>query len=207
VESLRQSRRLAGGSQPCSTGSQCASGYCARNPAETCGTCGARLAADAKCDGTVPCDTGLVCAGTCKKPGATGAPCTDTTPCEPWLRCVSGLCSAPLADGASCDPSVPQPGCDVDHFCNLKQKVCQSLTVGGAGDACGVRDDGSYAGCRAGAVCKLQPGTTSGSCIAAGNVGDACKAGGAFLFGLGPCAYPLECVDGTCRRGDPIDCH
>lgn len=195
-----------GPSSACSTGAQCASGFCARGATDACGVCADRLAENASCDGTVPCGAGLVCAGTCRKPGGVGAACNEAAPCDAWLRCLGGACAKPTADGAPCDPSVPQPACDVDHFCNVKSKICQPLGVVDAGQACGVVDDGSYAGCKVGSVCRLEAGVPKGTCIAASVEGEACSVQASFLFGLGPCAYPLNCIDGQCRRGDPVDC-
>lgn len=196
-----------GPSSACSTGAQCASGFCARSATESCGTCATRLAENASCDGTVPCDAGLVCAGTCRRPGGAGTACNEAAPCEAWLRCLGGACSKPTPDGSSCDPASPAPSCEVDHFCNVKTKVCEPLGIVENGQACGVLEGGSYAGCRVGSVCRLEAGVPKGTCITASGEGEACSVQGSFLFGLGPCAYPMNCIEGQCRKGDPVDCH
>jgi hypothetical protein len=190
----------------CTTGAQCKSGFCARAADELCGSCAARASEGAQCGATTPCEVGLVCAGTCTKPGEAGAACGETAACQPWLRCLDGFCTTPRADGDPCDPASPVLQCDVDHFCNLKTKTCGSLTVVGAGSPCGVLDDGSYAGCSVGAVCKLDGGP-HGTCVTAPTAGQACNEKDVFLFGLGPCAYPANCVGGTCVVGDTTICH
>ena len=127
----------------CTQGSQCTSGFCSTSrlcadPAFK--TAGQPCASGAECLGN------LVCAGpsasrTCQQAGGAGTACGgEAPPCQGGLVCVTnplgdnGMCTAPLADGQTCqrrDPGerLTSPGC---------LHVCQFATAGANTGTCGI---------------------------------------------------------------------
>jgi len=171
-----------GQGEPCSTGTDCDSGFCADGVccSETClgqceacdragsiGLCGAVVGAP---HGSRPAcaDDGSVCGGSCN--GTVRTDCTypdENSPCRA-LGCVDGV-ATPLAacDGAgSCPPATPV-SC-APYLCN--GDVCATYCVSGTD-------------CVAGYLCE------GGVCVGTGCVGDE------------DCPGDLVCLDGTC--GEP----
>lgn len=134
----------------------------------------------------VPCASGLVCdrptsgdAGSeerCLTRGSVGAPCQSSGHCVSGLTCPSAthVCSAPAADGASCEP-YESYACGEQSWCDTTTKRCAPLP--GAGTACAT---GHYPSCAEGTYCD-----DADRCVAA-------KAAGQ------PCGGDDECATGYC---------
>lgn len=142
---------------PCMGFSTCArptvAGYAACDGAT--GTCVSIpiVGAGAHCESfpaNIACDEGLSCSSsTCVPLASLGGSCAATA-CQPGLRCVGGVCLAPLAVGAPCGNQAP---CGGDLYCASDTMVCAKLKPPGAPCTFVSECMGNY-GCSKG-VCKV----------------------------------------------------
>ena len=154
--------------------------------------CVANAPAGGPCGGpsSLQCASGLYCkvvntggsgalSGTCT-PVSSG-PCTQDSECAFNEFCYQGACKPRLALGAPCGDA--RTGCTGFSECDTTSAAPTCVHAGLRGERC-ARIYGSPAICINGSVCGL-----SSTCVARGQVGDACDA-----FS---CAAPLLC-SGTC---------
>jgi hypothetical protein len=187
-------KRTAG--QKCDLADQCATQRCANN-ATTCGTCAARVALGGAC-AEGDCVEPLVCgsAGTCVAAKAAGASCaTDALSCARSLRCLGGVCAAPLTTaGAAC---VAADDCDTGRgvICDTDGGKCISWTS--SATVCPFTTT-SFTACSKNGFC-----TDADTCLPAAADGKACDED------LGPrCLSPAECsaTTGLCTISAAVRC-
>ncbi len=188
----------------CATSQECQSGACSSNDADGCGVCTPVGSAGDSCDPTNDhCESGLYCASAtsvCEPAnGAKGAMCDGSAQCKSSLYCLNGVCSAPLAEGASCDPA--GDGCDFLHGleCNSSSSVCTPYKLAGPGEACGFD-----------AVSNDLIFCTAGNCITDMNGAGLCAkpiADGAACTldpkQTDPCFTPARCQNSVCTVALP----
>jgi hypothetical protein len=178
--------------QACGTDAQCQSLFCNKAAGATCGTCAATPKVGDACTGA--CGVALTCSsGKCAvRPtgAALGAPCSATVPCIYSLTCSGGTCVKPLGAGQSC--SATTPGCSTLAGLTCSGGVCTQIQTASAGQPCGLTGT-SYVACSGGATCKTASGSSSGTCVAPADDGQACDATN------GPsCKVGATCLNGRC---------
>jgi len=177
----------------------------------------------AQCVDNNPCMTDECVGGECVgSPVVDGAPCADALFCDGQETCRSGLCigTRPCVDAAHCDeandrcfPCLTHAECDDGRVCTNDTCV---LGVG-------CQYSNNTASCSDGNFCTTQDRCSAGACVggpaATCNDSNVCTddhcdpaKGCQFVHNLAPCsdqdACTLEdsCLQGTCRRGQPLDC-
>jgi hypothetical protein len=186
--------------QACGDSAQCQSLFCNKVASATCGACAAAPKVGDACTGS--CGVSLKCtSGKCATPtanGALGAACSNTAPCASNLLCFNGTCSTPTGAGKPCGTTTP--GCDQLHSLSCQGGVCAPMQIVGAGQACGVSGS-TYVFCGSAATCKTATGTTSGTCLAPAEDGQPCDATN------GPaCKYGATCLNGLCTLNPATTC-
>lgn len=188
-----------GDGEPCISDTQCDSGWCQALPF-SCGQCAPYPTAGTPCSLATDCPDGLRCSnGECVSLGLPGDSCDSSSPCYDWVDCIDGTCrERDRKFGETCGSSIGESNCDINGNplrCDFETKVCSGVLLCSlAVDACvelnvpfaRPGDECPMIGCTQGAAC------IEGVCMLSG-AGEAC--GGE----AGPCAWPLACVDGTCR--------
>ncbi|MBM4380886.1 MAG: hypothetical protein FJ086_16530, partial [Deltaproteobacteria bacterium] len=191
---------LANGAS-CSTGTQCASGFCADGvccntacdgPCDTClanpsapasaGTCTPRAAAEA---GSPSCFPSL-CSGTT---AACASSCASDVPCAAGAYCDSGSCRAQLALGTAC---TSDNACTSGHCVD---GVCCNTACGGQCAACNLSGQEG--------TCVAVVGAPRGGRPACDGPGSAC-AGSCDGTDPAACAYPgaaQACRGASCSAG------
>jgi hypothetical protein len=199
---------LANGAS-CSFNGQCTSTYCTGDKNAQCGVCGDEPALGASCSADF-CARGQFCDAVttlCVTGGTAGAACNRQTPCDPGFQCVGatmammGMCQAAnTMMGMACDPTQRMAAaCDpnLGLSCNTMSKTCTAIAYVGDGQPCGVKADGSSAGCAGGGQCVIPTGMTMGTCKAPAADGAACDTAAGP-----PCLTPARCVlSGTGTAG------
>jgi hypothetical protein len=151
--------------------------------------CFAKTQPNQACTGST-CVSGYYCKNnTCQLYGAIGAACTEgfsaEQTCQPGLKCISGMCGTPLADGQQCSGDWCRNSCD-----KYLSKCTTSISNAALGTACG-----QQISCAQGLSCKLSIQTNGtfgpGVCVASTAVGDGC-----FSSGLtpAPCSPGQQCT-------------
>jgi hypothetical protein len=175
----------------CAASTQCQSSYCKidSSGASDCGVCAARSPAGGSCQASAACDEGLVCdygssTPVCVTASGAGSSCDSTSVCGDRLYCIGGICSTPLAAGATCTSAGE---CDYSRGLSCTSGVCQSITVVGTGQTC----DNLALRCRAQAYCSDATDAGTRTCIA--RVPD----GGACTEDI-ECQFFSECINGVC---------
>jgi hypothetical protein len=198
----------AGG--PCGVDAQCQTSYCRLAAGTLCGTCTTRAMAgqsspdgapacvvDADCEATLVCNMGV-----CMAPAAQGATCGMAQPCLRTLSCVNGQCATPLTSGATCTAATDCNG-TTGGYCNTISKTCQTTSVVGPMQPCGVVSN-ALAACSGGGQCANVNAQNQGTCYAPAADGAACGPG------LG-CVSPAACVPSgamyACALPNPAACH
>lgn len=192
----------------CSWHSQCASGYCAREGDEPCGTCATKPVAAASCTTFDDCGYGLLCVlDKCTVLGKTGAACDvdgaagAVKPCGPGLGCnvtgsaTTGTCGTPIATGAECDYNEQ---CDQANgfYCKAgatssDPSTCEKLAIHAAGGTCDETTTIAPAECTGGTSCYLTTGVAGGKCVTRAADGVTCNL---TQTSAGPdCVYPAVC--------------
>jgi hypothetical protein len=173
----------------CGDDSQCSSGYCKLDYYQVCGTCVERRTAGASCTRSEDCQLGLGCVtpGNCAPLPGLGASCA-TTPCAGRLACIGDVCGQPLIKGAACDPQSDNCDLRLGLYCNPSNNTCIEQTLIALGASC----TAAFTTCMASASCN-------GVCAAPLADGSACTLSD-------NCAYPAQCVSGTCVPPDPAQC-
>ena len=202
-QSCRTVAGSLGDGTACGVDAQCKGKLCRLADNSNCGACSTIGAGGAACTSDSECDYGLTCANkVCVQYGAAGASCDTTHPCKPTLACNNGTCATPGEAGAAC-PMLGGGGCDTlkGLYCNAS-KVCASVATGNAGQACGYDvSAATYTVCTASGTCKLNTGSTAGTCMAPAADGAACDTTN------GPsCTPPATCSGGVCKIADPSTC-
>ncbi|MBL8717588.1 MAG: hypothetical protein JNL79_16500 [Myxococcales bacterium] len=198
----------------CSWHSQCATGYCAREGDEPCGTCAAKPVAAASCTTFEDCGYGLLCVlDKCVKLGRDGDACDvdgaagAVKPCGPGFGCVvtgtatTGLCNTPIATGAECDYNEQ---CDQGNgfYCKsgalaTDPSTCQKLAIHAAGGTCDETATIAPAECTGGTSCYLTTGVAGGKCVANAAEGATCNL--TETSGGPSCTYPAVCDSTTSK--------
>lgn len=189
----------------CSSGTQCASGYCrGATPYAECGTCVAKAGAGESCSNR-PCVDGLVCGpgNTCQEGLADGATCTSNSECLS-RSCNGGSCGPMRQAGQSCGPS--QGICDSSSATFCEAGVCTPFPIGTEDGACGGED---VVFCPSHRVCSvpLSPASPApeGTCIARRGEGQSCSARPYEIIDS-DCALGLRCILGSCQVPTPRAC-
>lgn len=185
----------------CATAAECKSNVCDASGEGSCGTCATPLAEGAACgSNTVQCDFGLYCndnTGKCDKPAGNGEACTVEKFCAAGLSCNSGICGAPLGEGADCANGEV---CDFANglICLVLSSTCAKLGVSKLGEACGLNmDTGEVTTCEADARCD----SATDTCIARPKEGESCTIDPDT--GNSDCASGFDCIGGQCQAGLP----
>jgi hypothetical protein len=190
----------------CGSDWQCMSSYCGKTDA--CGVCGPRQPAGGDCTVDGGCLKGLVCANKkCVAPGTMNADCSAVNqPCRADLYCAtaSSKCLAKVGAGGSC---VDDQACDITKgvICFPANHTCEMITVGKAGDGCGLSSPNK-------ALCVgftgLGPAQDpcsnivgNGICAKTAEDGTACG------MDHKVCLAPANCVMGVCRLPSAPNCH
>jgi hypothetical protein len=184
---------------PCTYGTQCASGFCAHDKAALCGTCAPRPREGDPC----PCSSEHFChegrcrdvaplGGACAADGVAGAPS-----CRDLGRCYEGKCVRGAKEGEACGRIGERgPPCDdlAGLRCNVRS-VCEKTSVVGAGERCGLLPlnlspdaPPGLADCDVESFCDLD----TELCVAKRKIGEACTA--SFFCASDRCAGGV-CVD------------
>jgi hypothetical protein len=189
---------------PCLASVQCATLWCSGTTvasadgavapdAVQCGTCEARLAEGAACDGASDaCDIGLSCfKGTCRTRATNGGACLHWADCAPPYICRStGVCGYVAVQGQACQATID---CTTDVGCDAVTKLCVPLVFGEPGAAC----DGDVHRCVAG-NCDL----LAGSCPAVIPDGMPCDPNDRSHV----CDDYARCFQGVCQIPTPATC-
>ena len=156
---------------------QCASGRCAVQLDDVCGTCIAAVPEGQPCQedglGDSPCADNLVCAlsspdggiaTVCMAAAAIGDPCRDSETCPANAGCdaTTSVCTQLPAIGETCDPNA-SPVCDPTQaaaFCDSGTLLCGPVSAAQAGQACGFVN-GTYMECNGACVGDAGSGTCS----------------------------------------------
>jgi hypothetical protein len=130
--------------------------------------------------------------GTCGKQLPVGSPCDSFDACEPPGFCdlstsVNGMCRAPAAEGAACDPAVDFPCSRTDYICDGTALVCTKRKTPGQG--CAVDDD-----------CVPYASCANGACQALPAAGHACDPAA-----VRSCLLDAPCVSNACAAPPPAD--
>lgn len=186
---------------PCTTGSDCATGFCADsvccNTACNAGPCDAcSIAAGAAIDGTCSLLTGPACndgdactqVDTCQMGVCTGG---DPVTCSASVQChATGTCDS--ATGQCDDPSLPDGlPCDDGNACTQSDTCQAGACASGAPVTCAAMDQ-----CHAAGMCDQVTGQCSNPSIADGT---ACNDGNA-------CTQLDACQSGMCTGANPVSC-
>lgn len=180
---------------------------------------GAECTFDEECTPTSTCNgAATTCpTGHCMHVGQVGESC-GSTPCTRSAFCDGTTCAARRGEGAACDPTRADPGCDRTLVCTAAG-TCGAFTLLGTGMPCGPgagrcapglvcdhvgttytcrapRTDGTCredyyvatADCAGRGACE-GGATSDGHCVPYPAAGEACS---------GPCRAPARCVGGTC---------
>jgi hypothetical protein len=187
--------------QACGDDAQCQSLFCNKPSGASCGACATAPKAGDAC--TASCGVGLNCTnGHCvapTTPGALGAQCSATAKCGTALTCFNGTCATPTAGGQACDQT--KPACDAAQGYTCMGGVCSQVKAANPGEACGLNGS-QYTLCAAGGHCKMNTGSTTGTCLAPAADGQACDTTN------GPdCKTGASCVNGVCTIDSGTTCH
>lgn len=189
--------------EACGAGAQCQSGICrfTQAPGNACGLCMATIDSG-PCPDPYVCTGPQICAnGTCASIAAF-EPCGS---CAPNLLCALGACKPAPSDGKPCDPTyeVSRAICEPGHVCNATTHVCEPAVAQKLGAKCGALEGGGFGTCELGARCTPDKAPNQATCVTEIPLGAPC--GTSVLYGSA-CAYPGDCVAGTCQIRGPALC-
>jgi hypothetical protein len=197
----RQQVGHGGTGSACGHSAQCASGFCAIEPQNDCGTCQLAPTVGASCASLTSCGQGLDCmTDTCVAyVTEMGEACSPTAPCGAGLACVmqgsatSGVCESEAETvGATCDPT--GAGCDrnVNLWCVNDPTLpdfgtCQPVAYAMPGSPCYVVN-GVQTYCALG-TCVPNGDGSGATCVGRAGDGEPCNSVS------GPaCISPSRCV-------------
>ena len=176
----------------CGDGSQCRSGACATEYFQMCGVCADRVPAGGHCSKLGQCPAGQDCVspGTCMTLAGEGKSCSQA-PCGGELKCVDGICKAPLLAGAAC--ATDKDYCDVaiGLHCDSTTQTCVDLSAAALGAVCSNGET-----CLASGSCNAEK--FPAVCEAATEDGSACSSN--------TCKYPALCHNKVCTLSNPAAC-
>lgn len=202
--------------QPCESGTQCASAYCAfpdttgtTPTGPICGTCGTRQDVGGACTAPEGCKAGLDCdfsagPGKCAAMIAKGGACLTQGPsCVSGVRCINAVCTNPVAEGGACDAQLDE--CAVGFLC--QNGTCaayqQNDVLADVGQAC---NNTSNTLCKA-STCVGKTGAQT--CVAFATEGQAC-ASAVEVQSDEPtnpeCGPLLVCESSKCVKVNPLEC-
>jgi hypothetical protein len=189
----------------CTFNGQCQSGYCQGAKSNVCGACADPPSPGADCtDSSCGHNQRCVAANsTCQAVVPLNGACDGTHPCDSGLVCVGntattmGACqNAGSMVGVACGGAQSLPGCDnaLGLYCGGPNgsKTCMTFAFVGNGMPCGGLADGTRVDCIGGdcyTTTGLATGTTMGTCKADSADGQACDT----VLGPG-CVTPARCV-------------
>lgn len=163
-------------------------------------TCQPKVANGAACTSSAACQTGLVCDTACQPKRPIQTACTRTEQCQGDLRCLGGVCTTALAEGAACDAP---DACAGYLGCDRVLRKCMSYTVvSTVGAACS--DDRLICWGRLDCVLGASgsPGTCQPSTYCACGANEWCKTTNTAAFTCEPrkadgepCSVSAECLN------------
>ncbi len=183
----------------CAGSDQCKSGACRPPVGAVCGVCQDRVALGGTCNAHGDCVEGLGChRGKCTTFVERGGACDDVSPCHVGDICFASKCEARKKPGAACSQTLQD--CDFTSSCHETSNTCTPLELAKLGGSCGQLAGAGYALCEFGLKCK---GSTTGACVGAAKLGEAC-------FKSGPtgsqCESPLACAAAICALASTDAC-
>lgn len=189
----------------CATDAECKSGQCGSMTASGCGVCAHEGALGDSCDPAIGnCGSGTFCSSTtstCEASNvAKGGMCGASAQCKSTLECINGVCAAPLAEGAPCDPM--NAHCDFLQGleCSSASNVCTKVKLAGPGETCGFDSMSStLIFCKKGGNC-VTDGNATGICATPIADGAACTVD---PMKGDPCLAPARCRNSVCALDLP----
>ena len=158
---------------------------------------GAACSVNEQCAGDAYCMNTTACPGTCQPRGAVGTTCTTDEACQSGMKCTSGSCAVPGADGAPCRGPAGNE-CAGGLICT----GAEGMTTPGTCRSVETVESGALHGaCNVRLTQLCQPGL---SCVVTGLTSQTCETGG-LTSGM-PChiAVPESCASGLFCSGTNV---